>query len=271
MEIETEIMEEIQTAPSQFGKAKAEQRALDALSSIEWKQRLKQVAVISNDTYTNVEHRIRILRASPRSDDLWPLIDSKQLSLPQAVKKLRISEKEAGIYRGKILPEPEPAPKSEPKQRKKKSKEELLLLAHLSSLFTEMKELFEKEYPDLDIERVALFVEDFESDVKRSYKFTRSSLDREEELFSFLQSFKLDGDTLKDVYRSCNIIGIDKPKRNHPVNLDEIRKISRKELARLHPDVNRDNPDIEAKYKELTGAIAILTRYNEELSELNVS
>lgn len=272
MEIDIEIKEEIQTAPSQLDRAKAEQRALDSLCNTEWKQKLKQVAIISNDTYTNIEHRIRILRASPRSDDLWPLIESKQLSLLQAVKKLRVSEKEAGIYRGKILPEPEHVPKPKKKEKKNRSKEELSFLANMSSIFMKMKELFEGEHPNLDISRIALFIADFESDVRRSYKLTKSLLDREEELYSYFQSFKLnDNDILKDVYRSCNIIGIDRPKKNRPIDLDEVRKISRQELARLHPDVNRNNPEVEVHYKELTEAIAILTRYNEELSKLSVS
>ncbi|MFA5203035.1 MAG: DnaJ domain-containing protein [Lentisphaeria bacterium] len=274
---------DVETSPSQLEKAKAERRLLEAITNATWNEKVASIAAHLKDKQINIRARARLLNASPLSDNLWPSIDNNEITLSGAITKLHLLEDEAGIPRRKIkpkidssvsneievsVPPPPPPPSSPPK----KLEDKFSVLSEIAILTSRMTELLRKKNPNLQEDSIEFLVREVELDLKRSIEIMKIRANKTEKLGEVIPKpfSTLDRKAMTIVYGSCDLLGVNRPKKGRLVDLDSARKQMRIRCKPYHPDVNQGDKEAEKRFREIVEAYSTLEEYNVSLSSVVV-
>lgn len=272
---------DVETSPSQLEKAKAERRLIEAMTDATWNEKVASIAARLKDKQINIRARARLLNASPLSDGLWFSIDHNEITLSGAITKLHLLEDEAGIPRRKIKPKeidssesneieisvPLPPPPTPPPPKKLEDK--FSVLSEIAILTNRMTELLRKKNPNLQDDSIEFLIREVELDLKRSIEIMKIRANRIEKLGEVIpKAFNtLDRKAMATVYESCDLLGVSRPKKGRPVDLDFAKKNMRIRCKPYHPDFNQGDKEAEERFKEIIEAYSILEEYNVSLSK----
>ena len=262
-----ELLLDVQTAPSQLEKAKAEQRFIEAIPNLLWRGKIYKLTDMSGDSYSNIKYRHRLIKASPLSDGFWSLIESGKLTLASAVIELRALEINSGVVkRGR---KPKGNIESESVVPKPKKIYKFPVTSQIVSLIEKVKKGLTKQNKGLSEDEINLLIKELKYDIENLIRIVKIRADRKESLNGFIAE-EFSQKEIKNVNKSCDLLNTDRPKKGRPVNLKKAKASMRAKVFKHHPDHNLDDEqEAAARTRELVEAYEILKDYNDNLVRSN--
>jgi hypothetical protein len=271
---------DVETSPSQLEKAKAERRLIEAMTDATWNEKVASIAARLKDKQINIRSRARLLNASPLSDGLWFSIDHNEITLSGAITKLHLLEDEAGIPRRKMKSKETdssvsneievsiPPPPPPPAQPSRKLEDKFSVLSEIAILTSRMTELLRKKNPNLQEDSIEFLVREVELDLRRSIEIMKIRANKIEKLGEIVPKVfsTLDRKAMATVYESCDLLGVNRPKKGRPVDLILAKKNMRIRCKPHHPDFNQGDKEAEGRFKEIVEAYSTLEEYNVSLN-----
>lgn len=279
-----ELLMDIRTSPTQIEKAEAELRFIQSISDGNFHEKLSKLSVLSGEKLSYIRHRLRLLKATEFSKSLWPLIESGELTINAAVIKLRELEARAGVPKRKakieevieshpisIVPDPSVCQIGELKKEKQKNKkiDKLSFLPGIDIIMKKMEIFLHKKCPNLSEDTINFLIQDMSRNIKASITLTKARAVSEEKI-SDARVEILSRKAIITVNESCDLLGIDRPKKRHPIDLDRAKKNMWAKTRTYHPDLHPDDVEAPARFREVVEAYKNLQDYNENLERINV-
>jgi hypothetical protein len=292
-----ELAMDVQTAPSQLEKAKAEKRFMEAIpkGTWAWEERITKLIDMSGGVFKHIQLRQRLLNASPYSDYLWPMIESGKLSLNAAVTELRAYEINNGLVKPKsistaktikpppsivetVIPEPisitESQLPSDPnnstpkkvKPVKSKKRHRFPIMSQVTSLVEKVRKGLKKANPSLSDDEINSLTEEFKRDIENLVGVLKTRASRKVRINEAMTEGTIYKEIMS-VNKSCELLGMNKPKKGRLVDLKIAKTKMKAKVLQCHPDKNPDNEEAPKHFRELVEALEILKSYNEKLEQ----
>ena len=294
-----DLLLDIQTSPTQMDRAKAELCFIQTSTHGNFHEKLTELSEVSGEKLSYIRYRLRLLKATNFSNDLWPLVESGSLTIKQAVDELQKLEAKAGVPRKKIKTKEEiieetiksnpvsilpdlliPQIEAHKKEKKKKidhalnKRRELkksLFLPHVDALMRSMEKFLHKKCPNLSSDIVNFLVQEMGQNIRSSVTLTKARAVSEEKINDARVEI-LSRKASISINESCDVLGIDRPKKKgFPIDLERAKKNMWSRVRLYHPDkVDPDDTKAQERFREATEAYAVLRTYNEALKQTDI-